>query len=971
MDKLSSFFEKHFPGLAVWLVAFLAYSFTVSPTVNFWDCGEYIASAAGLQVPHPPGAPLYLLLARVFSLLAPSDAMVAWSVNMLSVVASAFTVFFLYKILLLFFGMVKDKSGPFKKLHGELSAVIGALLFAFTDTFWFSAVEAEVYALSLFFSSLTLWVFLKWYLQDGPHARWFFLGVYLLGLSIGVHLLNLLLVPVFVLLYGWKRHAHSLKVTVLSMGGGFLLLGLLFWGLVMNGLWPAEKLELWMVNSLGLPQHSGLLFWVIALIGIHIGALTLLKKKYPAVGFVFLMSALILMGWSSYALVPVRAAAGPTVNMNAPDDVFSLNDYINRKQYGQRPLLYGAHAWAEPVDWTGSFDYHFGPDKEKYERFASGSTPVFDSSDRVWFPRMYSNRYPHPAGYEQWSGFDPVGEGPSFAHQFDYFLGYQMGHQYLRYLLWNFAGRQNDVQGHGNLMSGNWATGIEYIDRQFLGSREHPTAIDRYTPAANHYFAIPLLLAIIGLFFLLRHGPGRRRVLLVLSLLVLMTGPAVVLYLNQPPFEPRERDYIYLASFMSVAMFAAMGVFALLKKVFYYGGSLLTWILSAVLLLMAGPGLLFSVNLNDHDRSDRYLARDLAASQLRSCPPGAILFTYGDNDTYPLWYARQVEKIRPDVRLVNLGLLNTSWYIEQVRQAVPGTSGLDMTLGPAFYRKHRTDFFRVSKMTSLPRPGVEVLSRLPRDTLKERGEKGGIFGSALHPIWKLPLPSGKTKTWEITDRYLRAGDLALFDIIASNGDDRPVCFTRNVQLDELKGLDNHLVSHGLVLKLDETLQGEERKERVLDEYRLFQDSLSIGREEKTWWDHSGRQALKLAGYRETSLSLSRRLLGEDRKDEAASVLTTSLDAWPYSPHADQDVMIDMAQVLIQSGETEKAKGLVRNIAYANLQDVYFFIYSGFDAVGVRDEYCERFRKIRELASELQLQEVLLETEIELQSLCGF
>ncbi|MFW5754568.1 MAG: DUF2723 domain-containing protein, partial [Marinilabiliaceae bacterium] len=560
MKKLSSFFEKHFPGLAVWLVAFVVYSFTVSPTVSFWDCGEYIASAAGLQVPHPPGAPLYLLLARAFSLMAPSGAMVAWSVNMLSVVASAFTVFFLYKILLLFFGMVKDGTTPFSRLHGELSAVTGALLFAFTDTFWFSAVEAEVYALSLFFSSLTLWVFLKWYVQDGNRPRWFFLGVYLLGLSIGVHLLNLLLVPVFVLLYGWKRHGPQLKVTALSLLGGFLLLGVLFWGLVMNGLWPAEKLELWMVNSLGMPQHSGLIAWVIVLISIHVGALTLLKQKDTALRFVFLISALILMGWASYALVPVRASAAPPVNMNAPGDVFSLNDYINRKQYGQRPLLYGAHAWADPEDWKESFAYHFEPDKNKYERFVSGSVPVFHNSERVWFPRMYSDRQPHPLGYERWADFSPADGKPRFSDQFDFFLRYQMGHQYLRYLLWNFAGRQNDVQGHGDMMSGNWATGIEYIDRQFTGSREHPAAIDRYTPAANHYFAIPLLLGIIGLFFLLRRGRGRREVLLIFSLLVLMTGPAVVLYLNQPPFEPRERDYVYLASFMSVAMFAAMGV---------------------------------------------------------------------------------------------------------------------------------------------------------------------------------------------------------------------------------------------------------------------------------------------------------------------------------------------------------------------------------------------------------------------------
>ncbi|MGM0377721.1 MAG: protein O-mannosyl-transferase family, partial [Bacteroidota bacterium] len=822
-----------------------------------------------------------------------------------------------------------------------------------------------------FFSSLTFWVFLKWYIQKENQPQWFFLGVYLLGLSIGVHLLNLLLVPVFVLLYGWRRYGHRLAVTLPALVGGILLLGLLFWGLVMNGLWPAEKLELWMVNSLGLPRHSGLFAWVLVLVGIHIGVLAFFKQKYRRLRFAILISALIFMGWFSYTLVPVRAAANPPVNMNAPDDVFSLNDYINRKQYGDRPLLYGTHAWADPVDWEETYGFYFNPKKQAYERFVSGSSPVFEQEERVWFPRMYSNRSPHPLGYERWTDFDPAAGKPTLSNQFDFLLRYQMGHQYLRYLLWNFAGRQNDEQGHGDMMSGNWATGIDYLDRIFLGSREHPTAIDRYTPAANYYFAIPLLLVLTGLFYLLRHGPGRRRILLILALFVLMTGPAVVLYLNQPPFEPRERDYVYLASFMGVAMFAGMGIFALLKKVFYYGESLLTGILSSVLLFMAGPGLLFSVNLNDHDRSDRYLARDLAVSQLRSCPPGAILFTYGDNDTYPLWYARQVENIRPDVRIVNLGLLNTPWYIDQVQQAVPGTRGLQMTLETGFYRAHRNDFFEVSKISSSSMPGAEVLARLPEDHQEEQKGGGGIFGTTLHPVWELPLPNGEEKKWEITDRYLNSGDLALFDIISTNGQERPVCFTRNVKTEELKGLDNHLVSHGLVLKFEESLQEREKKEHLLAEHQIFRDSLSIGREKKSWWDHSCRQALTLAGYRNASLTLARRLQGAGKKQEAASVLTTSLASWPYSPHADQDAMIDMARLLMQSGKKEKASGLVRNIAYANLQNVYFFVYSGFDATGVRNEYCERFREIRELAAELQLQDVLLETEVELQTLCEF
>ncbi|MFO8000819.1 MAG: DUF2723 domain-containing protein [Marinilabilia sp.] len=952
------------------LVAFGVYSSTVSPTVDFWDCGEFIASANGLQVPHPPGAPLYLLVGRLFALLAPGEMMTALAVNMLSVTASAFTVFFIYKILILLIGMLSAGDIPFKRLIIEFAAVTGALLFAFTDTFWTSAVESEVYALSLFFSSASLWVFLSWYMRDEMSPRWFFAGVYLLGLSLGVHLLNLLLVPVFALLFGWKRYGTRLHVTVKSLAGGALILGFLFWGVVSNGLWPGRELELFMVNSMGMPQHSGLITWVIGLIAVHVFGLLFTLKRHKTLHFILLVSALVFMGWFSYALVPIRSSAGPQINMNAPDDVFSLHDYINREQYGKRPLLYGSHAGARPDGWEETYHYHFDADKKKYKRVTDDTKPRFNSADRVWFPRMFSHHPPHPDGYEWWTGIDFREERPGLSHQFDFFLRHQMGHSYLRYLLWNFAGRQNDVQGHGDMMSGNWATGIDFIDRYFLGSRSQAQTIDQYSPSANYYFGIPLLLALTGLFFLLRRGRGRRKVLFLLGLLVLMTGPAIVFYLNQPPYEPRERDYIYLASFMGVAMLAGIGIFGLLKKVFYYGDSVLTGVLSGFLLFMAGPGLLFSVNLNDHDRSDRYLARDLAVSQLRSCPPGAVLFTYGDNDTYPLWYANQVENVRPDVRLVNLGLLNTSWYIRGLQQATPGTSGLNTTLPAEFYRHHGIDFFQVSKVVSSPAAGEEVLEGLLEDGPLQKSENH-ISEQVVHPAWQLELSDGGELLWELTSHYLSSGDLVLADIVSSNTSERPVCFTKNVEEQDLNGLENHLVSHGLVWMLEEETNREDAVRRTGREYQIFMDSITVGREGEAWWDHTCRQALMLSGYRETSTGLARDLLAEDNTEQAASVLTKSLEEWPYSPYAQQSQMIDMARLLFESGQEEEAANLVRGITFVNLQDIYFYVYSGFEPEGVRRKFCRLFTEVRELAAEMKLHDVMLETESKLGKLCGF
>jgi hypothetical protein len=970
MSKISYFFSKNYTALLVLAISMPVYATTVAPTASFWDCGEFIASATFLQVPHPPGAPLYLLLGRIFSLFAPTPSLVALFINMLSVTASAFTVFFVYKILIILFQIIKIDPYAGKKGCTEVASATGALLFAFTDTFWTSATEAEIYSLSLYFSVVTLWAFLSWFTSLHNDPRWFFLGVFLLGLSIGVHLLNLLLVPVFVLLMGWKHWGTHLTVTVKSLLSGFLLLGILFWGVVSNGLWPAMKMELFFVNSLGLPKHTGLAVWIIALVVIHISGIFYSHHRNRIVHFAFVTSTLFLFGFSSYALVLLRAEANPPVNMNDPDNVFSLTDYINRKQYGNRPLLYGPHAGAKPDKWQPVSQYYYDREKKNYKQANSDTQIQFRENDYVWFPRIYSRRPEHLRGYEWWTGIDPSLKKPDFTHQINFFLRYQMGHSYLRYLMWNFVGRQNDQQGHGDIFSGNFATGINYIDRHFLGSRDYPTARELYNPAANHYFGLPLILALIGFLFLLRRGAGRKKVLLLIGLLFLMTGPAIVFYLNQPPFEPRERDYVFLASFMAMALLGGIGVFALLRKVFIHSGSMITGLLASLLLFLAGPGLLFSINLNDHNRSENYLPRDLAVSQLRSCPQNAVLFTYGDNDTYPLWYAQQVEHIRPDIRIINLGLLNAPWFVYQARLSEPGSAGLKMTLPQKFYQLNSIEFFDVSLATSVSREGVKVLENFlnKRDTNNNEDQS---LDAMIHPVWNISLPENQSIDWNISARYLAPGTLAMADIIASNSHQRPICFTRNVDESALQGLENNLVSTGLLWEIGAGNHEKNNNTELFHEYGIFMDSISIGRKAQAWRHHTSQQALSASGYRQLSLNLARKLLNAEQQQKAADVLNKSLVEWPYSPHIKQAEMLELANLLLACGEKNKAAQLVRNISTVNMQNVFFYYYSGFATEHIQHEFCGLFREIRNLARKMELNDLLLEIEVKLKGLCDF
>ncbi|WP_234408566.1 hypothetical protein [Marinilabilia salmonicolor] len=559
-------------------------------------------------------------------------------------------------------------------------------------------------------------------------------------------------------------------------------------------------------------------------------------------------------------------------------------------------------------------------------------------------------------------------DAPGLAHQVDFFLKYQMGHSFLRYVMWNFVGRQNDEQGHGDIVSGNWASGIDFIDGHMLGSREYFHSGEAYSAAANHYYGLPLVFVLLGFFFLLAKGPGRKQVLVVLGTVFLMTGPLLVLYLNQPPYEPRERDYVYVASFMALALFGGIGFYNLLRTILHFSASVLTTALSGLLLFLAGPGLLFSVNLNDHDRSERYLARDLAAAQLRSCPPGSILFTYGDNDTYPLWYVQQSEDVRPDVRIVNLGLLHATWYQQYLRRAQKGNGALEMTLPEDFYRNNAVEFFPVSSIYSAPGGAVEILEKLSAWT------KSGVEESRndrIHPEWEMMLSDGEKLEFTLERSYLSIGDLTLLDVVAGNAAQRPVCFTRNVDVASLGSFKNHLQPFGLTLRLvSGTLSDEEVPAHLEARWALFSDSISLGKNE-TWYDNTCRQALSTSEYRDAALELARELLAAGDKERAGEVLRKSLQEWPFSPMQDQAKMLEMAQLLQLTGKRDQASGLVNDLVYVNLSDLYCFYYSGFDLQYLNQRYCDFFKDLHHLSKQLNMDQQAIELEMELQRICSF
>lgn len=734
-------------GWAVFAVAATVYLLTIEPTASFWDCGEFITQAYKLEVGHPPGAPIFMLVGNFFSQLAQDPSQVAKMVNSMSALLSAFTILFLFWTITHLTRKLVLKQGENELSTGQTIAVIGsgligALVYTFSDTFWFSAVEGEVYAFSSMLTALVFWLILKW--EDNAHKphsnKWLVLIAYVMGLSIGVHLLNLLCIPAIVLVYYFKKKNNpTLKGVLLALLASFGLIVVLMWGIIPGFTKVGGWFELFFVNTLGLPYNSGVFVYLVLLVTSIVWGLfeTLSKKgqeprariaffislgltgilfigssgwlwailivagaylvfKYKNLDSQFInlsMSILmvILVGFSAYALIPIRSNANPPLDLNSPEDVFSLASFLNREQYGQTPLIHGTTYASNIVrDANGaaltkgertSYKQVIKNAPEEKDRYEKVTTPIYQYTNTMLLPRMHSTpNNPsygnHIIGYERWGGVTNRNQKPTFWQNLKFFVNYQVNFMYWRYFMWNFSGRQNDIQADGGITSGNWITGISFIDEHVLGlGPQDEIAPDiANNKGRNKYYMLPLLLGIIGIIYQLKLKERGVESFLVVFMLFFMTGLAIILYLNQTPFEPRERDYAYAGSFYAFSIWIGMGVagISLFLRKHLKNTTAATSLATAACLFV--PIQMASENWDDHDRSGRTLARDTGMNYLVGIGENGIIFTNGDNDTYPLWYVQETEGFRTDVRVTNLSFLQTEWYIDQLlRQAYEST----------------------------------------------------------------------------------------------------------------------------------------------------------------------------------------------------------------------------------------------------------------------------------------------------------
>jgi len=722
-------------GWFTFLVAAVTYILTLEPTASFWDCGEFITSAFKLEVGHPPGAPFFMLLGRFFSLFAFGDVtQVAYMINLLSGMASAFTILFLFWTITHIAKkvVVKDKNEPDSMQTFLIMAagLLGALTYTFSDSFWFSAVEGEVYALSSFFTAIVFWAILKWEsAADKPYSeRWIIFIAYMMGLSIGVHLLNLLAIPAIVYIYYFKRYKVSLQGVIYTGLISLVLLVVVQYGIIPGVPSLASSFELMFTNSFGMPYYTGTTVYLLLLVGLVVFGIWYSHKKGKVIlNLITVSFAVILIGYSSFALIIIRANAKTPMNQNNPDNPFDLLSYLNREQYGDRPLVYGQY-FNSPVTGYNETKPVYMQKDEKYVVIDHNIERIYDAQWMTIFPRMYSDQEspPHIRGYMEWLGtsegeffntkigqdnqpvVDQFGQTqydhsnpkdkPSFGQNLQFFMSYQFMHMYMRYFMWNFAGRQNDIQGQGEIVFGNWISGISFLDNLRLGTQDKMPHESKNNAGRNTYYFLPLLLGLLGMYYLYQKS---KQSFWVVMLLFFMTGIAIIVYLNQPPYQPRERDYAFSGSFYAFSIFIGFGVLLLFELVKKYIPARIALATVTAVSILASPVILAAENWDDHDRSGRYTARDFAYNYLNSCAPNAILFTNGDNDTFPLWYAQEVEGIRRDVRVINLSYLNTDWYIDQMKQKAYESEPVPFNLTKDQYLRGQREFLYINEQPNL------------------------------------------------------------------------------------------------------------------------------------------------------------------------------------------------------------------------------------------------------------------------------
>jgi len=959
-------------GWVIFAIATFVYVSTIEPTASFWDCGEFIATAVKLEVGHPPGAPFFLLLGRLFAIFGPGQE--AMMINILSALCSSLTILFLFWTIT---HLAKKLVSSDEPSMGETIAVlgagaVGALCYTFSDSFWFSAVEGEVYAMSSLFTALVFWAIMKWEaVADKPYAnRWLVLIAYLMGLSIGVHLLNLLAIPAITFVYYFrKKKVTPIGLIITGAISIFILVGIQY-GIIPMTVKLASQFELFFTNSLGMPFNMGAMIYVMLLIGLIVVALffTHATKKVVA-NTAILCVSVILVGYSSFGLILVRSSANPPMDENNPENMFTFLAYLNREQYGDRPLFYGQY-FNTPLDNRKPYEdgkpvYYQDKEKGKYliADKKKKALPNYAKEFSSILPRMYSPDKRHIKEYKRWSKFKgkpqqyrsvQTGELTTvkrvkMSENVRFFLNYQVGWMYMRYFLWNFVGRQNDVQGHGNPLDGNWISGLSFFDEDRVGNEDLLPDHRKENKSRNVYFGLPLLLGLGGLFFQLVRS---KKDFLVVTLLFFFTGLAIVIYLNQYPLQPRERDYAYAASFYAYAIWVGLGVLALFEGLRKVTGAPAGAIASTAACLVLVPGIMAKENWDDHDRSNTYTARDFAMNYLDSCEPNAILFTNGDNDTFPLWYVQEVEGYRTDVRVCNLSLLNTDWYIDQMRRAAYDSEPVPFSLKPDQYRQGTRDYVPIVDRNKKDQPPVYIDVKEAMDYIKDPskrqtfqdGRKMNIFPSKF---FSLKVDTNKVLAngtmpeqyrsemlteikWKINKRYVMKNDLMILDLLAHNNWDRPVYFAITTGDAAYIGLQQHFQLEGLAYRLvpfrtKKSADGQTGRVNTEILYKNLMEEFQWGGMESKDEIYMNENNLRMCmNLRNIFARLADALIREGETEKAIEVLDRCMEVMPEHNVPYNFFMISLVEGYYKAGDTEKANAFARELMTQFKADLDFF-----------------------------------------------
>ena len=1028
-------------GWIVFAIAAFTYCMTVEPSASFWDCPEFISTATKLEVGHPPGAPFFMLTGNFFTQFTGDPAKAAFCVNIMSALLSALCILFLFWTITHLTRMLICKDGTVTT-WGQIitimgSGIVGALAYTWSDTFWFSAEEGEVYAYSSMFTALVFWLILKWEDHaDEPHSdRWIVLIFYLTGLSIGVHLLNLLCLPAIALVYYYKRHPQAQsKGSLVALLVGFLLVAAVLYGVVPGIVKVGGWFELFFVNTLGMPFNTGMVVYILALIavvltaiwsttktnrtltnGLYLASVGMLGIPFFGTGFMSVLIGIVLLatlyfllnmkrkdgkmllrkrilntsllcmlmlmiGYSSYAVIVIRSVANPPMDQNSPEDIFSLGSYLSRDQYGQTPLFFGQAFTSQPdFDANGQAIYNTTTEhhrKEKtqaneadtYEDVESLESLQYPSGMKMLFPRMYSSA--HAQAYNDWlggniqlrdvnyttSGGDfQYGQMPSQWDNLNFFMSYQINFMYWRYFMWNFAGRQNGYQSNGEKEHGNWLTGIPFIDNAMYGNqKELPNELQQ-DKAHNVFYMLPLLLGLLGLFWQAFRGDKGVKQFWVVFFLFFMTGLAIVLYLNQTPMQPRERDYAYAGSFYAFAIWIGMGVAALAdllgralkarKKATEEFGVLPAAVASVLCVLV--PLQMVSQTWDDHDRSGRYACRDFGLNYLDTMPEkladgtpaNPIIFSNGDNETFPLWYNQETEGKRTDARVCNLEYLQTEWYTDQMVRPAYNSPSLPIAWKRAEYvddgkhgyfpivdRKAELDAFKKAhpngpdpyELTYIMDNYVRTKQIFPTDSVVVKVNKQNVINQGITVPAGMEIPDHISLSLKWAGRGMSRKQVMIYEMLARNNWKRPIYMSVTLGAENYAGLQDYFCLEGLAYRLTPFKLGQSR----IDTDKMYTNLMKRFK--------YGNVAMPGIFLDETNLRMAQthrrmfsvlveRLLNEGKKDKALAALRMCEKVLPEATVPYEYADVDLAMLWFRAGDKGKAAKVAKEVARQNWQ----------------------------------------------------